>query len=156
MGFHYTGCRSDALNLTSLKERPISPHILWNTFIVNVPCVENATVDGPLRPINESQTIPIKLGRWLGYKRVADPDLELRWRGGRGGGDLIDLLDLLALPANFPSVMSSFLTQNKGGRGGGAGPPGPSSRSATASNTISFIMTTLRKYYTVDMQPNII
>ena len=42
---------------------------------------------------------------------VADPDLELR-----GGG-----LDLLALSAIFPSVISSFFTQNKGG----PGPPGP-------------------------------
>ena len=56
-------------------------------------------------------------------------------------------LNLLALPAIFPSAISSFLTQNKGWGGGGAG---SSSRSATASNTISFIMTTLRKYYTVD------
>ena len=41
----------------------------------------------------------------------------------RGGGGL----DLLALPAIFPSVTSSFFTQNKGG----PGPPGPSPRSAT-------------------------
>ena len=45
---------------------------------------------------------------------VADPDLELR---GRGGG-----LDLLAMVAIFPSVISSFFTQNKGG--GGVRPPG--------------------------------
>ena len=38
---------------------------------------------------------------------------------GGGGG-----LDLLALPAIFPSVISSFFTQNKGD-------PGPSPRSAT-------------------------
>ena len=43
---------------------------------------------------------------------VADPDLELRG-GGRGGG-----LDLLAMAAIFPSVISSFFTQNKGGGGG--------------------------------------
>ena len=43
---------------------------------------------------------------------VADPDLELRGGGG---------LDLLAMAAIFPSVISSFFTQNKGrGR-----PPGP-------------------------------
>ena len=36
---------------------------------------------------------------------MADPDLEL------GGGGL----DLLALSAIFPSVISSFFTQNKGG-----------------------------------------
>ena len=39
---------------------------------------------------------------------VADPDLELR--GGGGGG-----LDLLAMAAIFPSVVSYFFTQNKGG-----------------------------------------
>ena len=50
---------------------------------------------------------------------MADPDLELRG------------LDLLALSAIFPSVISSFYTQNKGGRGGGAG---PSPRSATATD----------------------
>ena len=37
-------------------------------------------------------------------------------------------LDLLAMAAIFPSVISSFFTQN---RGGGAGSPGPSPRSAT-------------------------
>ena len=55
---------------------------------------------------------------------VADPDLELRGGGGGGGGGL----DLLALSAIFPSVISSFFIQNKGG---GAGPPGPSTRSST-------------------------
>ena len=44
---------------------------------------------------------------------MVDPDLELRGGGG---------LDLLALPAIFPTVISSFFTQNKGG---GDGPPGP-------------------------------
>ena len=44
---------------------------------------------------------------------------------GGGGG-----LDILALLAIFPSVISSFFTQNKGG---GAGPLGPSPRSATAT-----------------------
>ena len=39
------------------------------------------------------------------YKPVADPDLELR---GGGSG-----LDLLAMAAIFPSVISSFFTQNK-------------------------------------------
>ena len=39
---------------------------------------------------------------------VADPDFELR---GGGGADL----DLLALSAIFPSVISSFFTQNKEG-----------------------------------------
>ena len=41
---------------------------------------------------------------------MADPDLELWGDGGGGGG-----LDLLALSAIFPSVISSFFTQNKGG-----------------------------------------
>ena len=45
---------------------------------------------------------------------VADPDFELRWGGGGG-------FVLLALPAFLPSVISSFITQNKGG----PGPPGP-------------------------------
>ena len=45
---------------------------------------------------------------------MADPDFELRWGPGFGFG-------LLALPAFLPSVISSFLTQNKGG-GGGPGP----------------------------------
>ena len=46
---------------------------------------------------------------------MADPDLELR---GRGGGSCLDLLALLAF---FPSVISSFFTQNKGAKGGGGG-----------------------------------
>ena len=37
--------------------------------IVNVPSDENSTVHGPLRPINESKTIPIKLRRHLSYKQ---------------------------------------------------------------------------------------
>ena len=40
---------------------------------------------------------------------MADPDLQL---GGGGGG-----LDLLAMAAIFPSAISSFFTQNKGGGG---------------------------------------
>ena len=55
---------------------------------------------------------------------VADPNLKLRGRPG------LDLLTLLAL---FPSVISSFFTQNKGGGGGGGGGPGLSPRSATVS-----------------------
>ena len=45
---------------------------------------------------------------------MADPDLELR----EG-----PCLDLLAMAAIFPSVISSFFTQNKAG--GGPGPSGP-------------------------------
>ena len=48
-----------------------------------------------------------RIGR-QGYVSVADPDLKLR--GGPG-------LDILALSAIFPSVISSFSTQNKGGGG---------------------------------------
>ena len=59
------------------------------------------------------------LHRYLTFT-VADPDLELRGAPG---------LDLLAMAAIFPSVISSFFTQNKGG---GRPPPGPSPRSATA------------------------
>ena len=56
---------------------------------------------------------------------MADPDLgRFLALGGGGGG-----LDLLALSAIFPSVISSFFTQNKGGRA----PPGPSPRSATGN-----------------------
>ena len=66
---------------------------------------------------------------------MADTDLEIREGGGGGGAVLIYLpwrrggggLDLLAMAAIFPSVISSFFTQNKGGEGG----PGPSPRSAT-------------------------
>ena len=52
---------------------------------------------------------------------MVDPDLEIRGGGWGGGG-----LDFLALLAFFPSVIFSFVTQNKGGTG-----PGPSPRSAT-------------------------
>ena len=45
---------------------------------------------------------------------VVDPDLELRVGGGS--------LDFLVLLAFFPSVISSFFTQNKGGRGARAPP----------------------------------
>ena len=59
----------------------------------------------------------------LGVSRaMVEPDVELRGRGG---------LDVLALLAFFPSIISSFSTQNNGGRGGEPGPPGPSPRSTT-------------------------
>ena len=51
---------------------------------------------------------------------MADPDLELRGAG----------LDLLAMAAIFPSVISSFFTQNKGGGGAALG---PSPRSSTGT-----------------------
>jgi len=53
------------------------------------------------------------------YSPVADPDLELRGCGEGGGrGSSV----LIALPAFLPSVISSFITQNKGG---GGSPPRP-------------------------------
>ena len=51
----------------------------------------------------------------MNSKSVADPDLEL---GGGGGGREGPGFDFLALLAFFPSVISSFFTQNRGG-----GPP---------------------------------
>ena len=54
---------------------------------------------------------------------VADSDPQLRKGMGRG-------VVFLALLSFLPSVISSFLTQNKGGRGWGR-VPGPSPRSAT-------------------------
>ena len=69
------------------------------------------------------KTTPPKMVGQIKAITVMDPDLELK---GRGGGSL----DLLAQLAFFPSVISSFFTQN---RGGDLGPPGPSPRSATES-----------------------
>ena len=79
MGFPY---KPDVLNLTSLEERLISPRIPFMQIhelprggqlsihgnIVNVPSDVNSTVHCLPRPISESQTIPIKLKRRLGYK----------------------------------------------------------------------------------------
>ena len=59
---------------------------------------------------------------------VADPDLELRGKGGGGGG-----LAFLALLPFIPSVISFFFPKIMGG----GGPPGPSSRSATGTNEFS-------------------
>ena len=70
------------MNLTSLEERLISPRIPFMQIrelprggqlsihgnIVNVPSDVNSTVHCLPRPISESQTIPIKLKRRLGYK----------------------------------------------------------------------------------------
>ena len=80
MGFPY---KPDVLNLTSLEERLISPRIPFMQIgelprggqlsihgnIVNVPSDVNSTAHCLPRPIGESQTIPIKLKRRLGYKR---------------------------------------------------------------------------------------
>jgi len=77
MGFPY---KPDVLNLTSLEERLISPRIPFMQIrelprggqlsihgnIVNVPTDVNSTVHCLPRPIDESQTIPIKLkATWL-------------------------------------------------------------------------------------------
>ena len=69
-------------DLTPLEERLISPRIPFMQLrelpsggqlsihgnVVNVPADVNSTVNVLPRPINESQTIPIKLKRRLGYK----------------------------------------------------------------------------------------
>ena len=69
-------------DLTPLEERLISPRIPFMQVrelpsggqlsihgnVVNVPANVNSTVSVLPRPINESQTIPIKLKRRLGYK----------------------------------------------------------------------------------------
>ncbi len=69
-------------NLTPLEERLISPRIPFMQVrelpsggqlsihgnVVNVPADVNTIVSVLPRPINESQTIPIKLKRRLGYK----------------------------------------------------------------------------------------
>ena len=55
--------------------------------------------------VHSPETVELKVMT----KPVADPDFELRkWPG----------LDFLVLLALFPSVISSFFTQNKGGGGG--------------------------------------
>ena len=72
---------------------------------------------------------------------MADPDLELRGGGGGGGGGCFHLLALLAI---LPSVISSFLAQDK--RGGGPGPPVSSPRSATADSY------TLKSYFTFSLK----
>ena len=69
-------------DLTALEERLILPRIPFMQLrelpsggqlsihgnVVNVPADVNSTVNVLPRPINESQTIPIKLKRRLGYK----------------------------------------------------------------------------------------
>ena len=74
--------KPDLFNLTPLEERLISPRIPFMQIrelprggqlsihgnIVNVPSDVNLTVHCLPRPINESQTIPIKLKRRLSYK----------------------------------------------------------------------------------------
>ena len=71
-------------------------------------------------------------------KPVADPDLKLKGGGGGGGG-----IDLLTLSAIFPSVISSFFTQNKGG----PGPPAPSPRSATENEYRGCLVLSIRRGY---------
>ena len=74
--------KPELLDLTPLEERLISPRIPFMQIrelprggqlsihgnIVNVPSDVNSTVHCLPRPINESQTIPIKLKRRLSYK----------------------------------------------------------------------------------------
>ena len=50
---------------------------------------------------------------------VGDPDLELRWRGVRGGGEGLDLLHLLA----FFSFVFSSLPKIRGGDRAPQAPP---------------------------------
>lgn len=74
--------KPELLNLTSLEERMISPRIPFMQLrelprggqlsihgnVVNVPADVNSTVNSLPRPLNELQTIPIKLKRRLTYK----------------------------------------------------------------------------------------
>ena len=74
--------KPECLNLTPLEERLISPHIPFMQIrelprggqlsihgnVVNVPADVNSVVNTLPRPINESQTIAIKLKRKLSYK----------------------------------------------------------------------------------------
>ena len=74
--------KPECLNLTSLEQRSISPRIPFMQIrelprggqlsihgnVVNVPADVNSVVNTLPRPINESQTIPIKLKRILSYK----------------------------------------------------------------------------------------
>ena len=74
--------KPECLNLTPLEERLISPRIPFMQIcelprggqlsihgnVVNVPADVNSVVNTLPRPINESQTIPIKLERKLSYK----------------------------------------------------------------------------------------
>ena len=74
--------KTECLNLTPLEERSISPCILFMQIhelprgdqlsihgnVVDVPGDVSSTVTSLPRPINESQTIPIKLKRCLSYK----------------------------------------------------------------------------------------
>ena len=74
--------KPESLNLTPLEERLISPRIPFMQIrelprggqlsihgnVVNVPADVNSIVNTLPRPINESQTIPIKLKRKLSYK----------------------------------------------------------------------------------------
>ena len=78
--------------LTPLEERLISPRIPFMQVrelpsggqlsihgnVVNVPADVNSTVNVLPRPINESQTIPIKLKRRLGYKLINFRMLDLQ------------------------------------------------------------------------------
>ena len=74
--------KPECLNLTSLEERLIFPRIPFMQIrelprggqlsihgnVVNVPAGVNSVVNTLPRPVNESQTIPIKLKRQLSFK----------------------------------------------------------------------------------------
>jgi len=74
--------KPEILNLTVLEERLVSPRIPFMQIrelptggqlsihgnVINVPADVNSTVNVLPRPVNESQTIPIKLKRRLSYK----------------------------------------------------------------------------------------
>ena len=74
--------KPEVLNLTVLEERLISPRIPFMQIrelpsggqlsihgnVINVPANVNSTVSVLPRPVNDSQTIPIKLKRRLSYK----------------------------------------------------------------------------------------
>ena len=58
---------------------------------------------------------------------VADPDLQIREKGGGGGPK-----------TNFPAVRASFCSKHKGRWMGGAGPPGPFPGSAADMGLVLF------------------
>ena len=131
-GFHY---KSDGLNLTSLKERLISPHILWTTSRWSIvylwkhcKCAMWWKCNCSWSP-EANKWITDHTNKTWKVTCLQESGGSRPWakvRGGGGGGAQADLdLQVLALPAIFPSVSSSFLTQNKGGGGVGGWPSGP-------------------------------
>ena len=125
-------------NLTPLEERLISPRIPFMQVrelpsgsqlsihgnIVNVPADVNTTVSVLPRPINESQTIPIKLKRRLGYKhhyqfqnvrpsKVLDAAQYLVRTSEMFKNEGIQVMDNYASnPVNNDEEWSEFITKN--------------------------------------------